>query len=207
MAILASPEVRQGSARSGSGREKKSKRVFMQANSFFSSRTRAAIRSFKLDRPEAVLEERRVRRTYNQLMFTDRYDDPLDRGCPVAGKSAAARNGSSESLAGSSDADVDAEADADITYTFDHATGPTGGDQILGDALAKAVERFETTQTERLVNKEYEVLDSEGEAVRRVQRGSGGGSGANAARRRQRRARRREDVLSDAGNEDGYEFV
>ena len=188
--------------------------------------SRTPVHNYKLYRPSVMVQDRRARHAYNQFMFADKYDDPL-RGdddyyylSSVAGKNVA-RNDSSESLAGSSDADAsadtdadaDADADAGITYTFDHATGPTSGDQILGDALAVAVERFETTQTERLVNKEYEVLDGEGEAVRSgVLRGDGavgreGGSGVNAARRRARKARRREDVLSHIGSDDGFELV
>ncbi|TKA64805.1 hypothetical protein B0A49_03091 [Cryomyces minteri] len=55
--------------------------------------------------------------------------------------------------------------DADITYSFDAPRGPSHGSQILSLALAKAVERFENVETDRLVKTEYEVLDSEGEAI------------------------------------------
>jgi len=50
------------------------------------------------------------------------------------------------------------EPDADITYSFDAAKGPTHGSTVLSTALAKAVERFENTETEKLVKNEYEVL-------------------------------------------------
>lgn len=55
--------------------------------------------------------------------------------------------------------------DAGVTYSFDHARGPTKGSQILNVALAKAVEKFEERETVKLVKSEYELLDSEGEAV------------------------------------------
>ena len=163
--------------------------------------------NYKFYRPGMEVQDRRARHAFNQIMFADKFDDPLEDDYSLT-RANGARNDSSESLAVSDDADasVDDNADADITYTFDHATGPTSGDQILGDALAVAVERFETTQTEKLVNREYEVLDSEGEAVRRGQRG-GDGDGVNAARRRARRARRREDMLSNGGSEDSFELI
>ena len=53
--------------------------------------------------------------------------------------------------------------DAGITYSFDAARGPGRGSQILGMALAKAVEKFETKQTEKLVKEEYEVVGKESE--------------------------------------------
>lgn len=55
--------------------------------------------------------------------------------------------------------------DAGVTYSFDAARSPTKGSQILNVALAKAVERFEERETVKLVKSEYEMLDSEGEAV------------------------------------------
>ncbi len=50
------------------------------------------------------------------------------------------------------------EPDAGITYSFDAPRGPTEGGTILGLALAKAVEKFETKATEKLVKDEYEVI-------------------------------------------------
>ncbi len=55
--------------------------------------------------------------------------------------------------------------DAGVTYSFDAARSPTKGSQILNVALAKAVEKFEERETVKLVKSEYEMLDSEGEAV------------------------------------------
>lgn len=50
------------------------------------------------------------------------------------------------------------EPDADVTYSFDAPKGPTHGSTVLSTALAKAVERFESNETEKLVKNEYEVL-------------------------------------------------
>jgi len=51
--------------------------------------------------------------------------------------------------------------DAGIIYSFDAPRGPGRGSQILGMALAKAVEKFETRETEKLVKEEYEVVGRE----------------------------------------------
>ena len=50
------------------------------------------------------------------------------------------------------------EPDAGYTYSFDAPCGPGKGSEILGLALAKAVEKFETKATEKLVRDEYEVV-------------------------------------------------
>lgn len=55
------------------------------------------------------------------------------------------------------------EPDAGITYSYDAAHGPNQGGQILSMALAKAVERYETQATEKLVMEEYEVVGNEKE--------------------------------------------
>ena len=57
------------------------------------------------------------------------------------------------------------EPDADITYSYDATRGPRKGSQVLGAALAKAVEKFETKQTEKLVSEEYDVIDDNDEDV------------------------------------------
>lgn len=55
------------------------------------------------------------------------------------------------------------EPDAGYTYSYDALRGPGKGSQILGMALAKAVEKFETKATEKLVKEEYEVVSPEKE--------------------------------------------
>lgn len=55
--------------------------------------------------------------------------------------------------------------DADITYSFDAARGPSQGSQVLGAALARAIERYEVRVTDKLISDEYEVLDAQGEPV------------------------------------------
>jgi len=53
--------------------------------------------------------------------------------------------------------------DAGITYSFDASRGPHGGSEILTMAINKAVERFETKVTEKLVKDEYEVVRKDAE--------------------------------------------
>lgn len=55
--------------------------------------------------------------------------------------------------------------DAGVMYSFDADRAPSQGSQILNAAMAKAVERFEEMETQRIVSTEYDVLDSEGEVV------------------------------------------
>ena len=58
-----------------------------------------------------------------------------------------------------------AEPDAGYTYSYDAPRGPGRGSQIFGIALAKAVEKFETNATEKLVKEEYEVVGNEKEGT------------------------------------------
>ncbi|KAL2038700.1 hypothetical protein N7G274_008458 [Stereocaulon virgatum] len=58
------------------------------------------------------------------------------------------------------------EPDAGYTYSFDAPRGPSKGSQILGMALAKAVDKFETKVTEKLIKEEYEVVAKEKDDVR-----------------------------------------
>ena len=51
--------------------------------------------------------------------------------------------------------------DAGITYSYDAVRGPGHGSEILSLAINKAVERFETKVTEKLVKDEYEVVGKE----------------------------------------------
>jgi len=83
-----------------------------------------------------------------------------------------------------------AAPDAGITYSFDANRGPSHGSTILSSALAKAVERFENTTTEKLVKDEYDVLPSNPEEVLRTPIKKGGKRSALVAE-----------------EEDDYEFV
>lgn len=73
---------------------------------------------------------------------------------------------------GDSSADEDVEhpsvapaPDAEITYSYDAEKGPNHGSQILGLALAKAIESYEVRQTDKLIKDEYEVLNHDAEAL------------------------------------------
>lgn len=55
------------------------------------------------------------------------------------------------------------EPDAGYTYSYDASRGPGKGSEILSMALAKAVEKFETKATEKLVKDEYEVVSADKE--------------------------------------------
>ncbi|EER28553.1 hypothetical protein CPC735_064260 [Coccidioides posadasii C735 delta SOWgp] len=48
--------------------------------------------------------------------------------------------------------------DVDVFYSFDARTGPRAGEHLLSVALERAVERFETKETEKLV-REYDFVD------------------------------------------------
>lgn len=50
------------------------------------------------------------------------------------------------------------EPDAEYTYSYDAPRGPGKGSQILGMALAKAVEKYEYNATEKLIEEEYDVV-------------------------------------------------
>lgn len=63
------------------------------------------------------------------------------------------------------------EPDAEVTYSYDAYKGPTHGSTVLSTALAKAVERFESNATDKLVKEEYEVLNSDGEYVSTTKKG------------------------------------
>ena len=55
--------------------------------------------------------------------------------------------------------------DAGVAYSFDAERGPNHGSQILGQALAKAIESFEVRQTDKLIKDEYEVLRLDDDAL------------------------------------------
>lgn len=54
---------------------------------------------------------------------------------------------------------------ADVKYSFDAERGPSSGSQVFGQALDKAIERYEVRVTDKLIKEEYEVLDAKQEAL------------------------------------------
>jgi len=50
------------------------------------------------------------------------------------------------------------EPDAGVAYSFDAVRDPSDGTGILGQAMSKAVARFEDQRTTRLVKDEYDVV-------------------------------------------------
>ena len=51
--------------------------------------------------------------------------------------------------------------EAAYTYSFDRPQGASKGSQILGQALAQAVDKYETKATEKLIKDEYELVSAE----------------------------------------------
>jgi hypothetical protein len=47
----------------------------------------------------------------------------------------------------------------DYMYSYDQATGPRGGQDVLSQALTQAVKRFESKETDKLISNEYDVVD------------------------------------------------
>ena len=100
----------------------------------------------------------------------------------AADNSPIAQNSSDES---SVSADEDHEApttagpagDEGVMYSFDANSGPSQGSQILNVALARAIEKYEDKETVKLVRKEYDMIDDDGESLglSPVKRGKGKG--------------------------------
>ena len=53
--------------------------------------------------------------------------------------------------------------EAAYTYSYDCPNGASKGSQILGQAVAKAVEVYETKKTEKLLKDEYEIVENDNE--------------------------------------------
>jgi hypothetical protein len=49
--------------------------------------------------------------------------------------------------------------EADFLYSYDASSSPQGGKDVLSFAINQAVRRFENNETEKLVNKEYDIID------------------------------------------------
>ena len=88
--------------------------------------------------------------------FVHRQDEKLERDCLNSDSSA------EEDVKEASAAPV---PDAGCTYSFDASRGPGKGSQILGLALAKAEEKYETKATNKLVKNEYEFIRKEKDEV------------------------------------------
>jgi len=49
--------------------------------------------------------------------------------------------------------------DEDFMYSYDAVSGPSSGSNILTYAITQAIQRFENNETEKLVNKEYDMVE------------------------------------------------
>lgn len=66
-------------------------------------------------------------------------------------------NSEEEDVVDASAAPVPAEAD--FLYSYDSRGGPRAGSDVLSNAVAQAVRRFENNETDKLIKKEYDVVD------------------------------------------------
>ncbi|KAL9097624.1 MAG: hypothetical protein Q9165_000521 [Trypethelium subeluteriae] len=105
-----------------------------------------------------------IRRQTGKHLASLEHRDKIARKQDIVGEQSSADSSADEDVV---EASAAPEPDAGITYSYDAAHGPSGGSQVLSQALAKAVERFENHETDRLVKEQYEVLDTEGEVVER----------------------------------------
>ncbi|KAL9060192.1 MAG: hypothetical protein Q9162_000806 [Coniocarpon cinnabarinum] len=55
------------------------------------------------------------------------------------------------------------DPEANIMYSYDAPTGPSNGEKHLRQLMAVAESRFEDTQTVKLVNSEYDMVDQDGD--------------------------------------------
>ncbi|KAI8936788.1 hypothetical protein NX059_006032 [Plenodomus lindquistii] len=81
---------------------------------------------------------------------------------PMKARTALSKDMASASDESSADEEIEHPStapDAEIAYSYDAFRGPSHGSQILNHALDKAIERFETKETDTLIKNEYEVLD------------------------------------------------
>lgn len=100
-----------------------------------------------------VLRRREVGHNMGKFVKGDKAAMRLDIGDELA------NNTTSDSSADEEVKDASAAPEPDIMYSYDAKDGPGRGSGILSQAITKAVERFENKETERLVNKEYDVID------------------------------------------------
>lgn len=97
----------------------------------------------------------RAQRNFNKDASTTR----LPRKHPILNNDVFVSDSSAEEDV--KDASAAPEPDAEVMYSYDAPHGPGAGCQILSMALAKAVEKFETKETEKLVKDEYDVVGNE----------------------------------------------
>ncbi|MBE7179974.1 MAG: hypothetical protein INR71_02005 [Terriglobus roseus] len=88
---------------------------------------------------------------------------------------------------------------ADVYFSFDSQRSPSHGSQILNAALAKAIDKFENTATEKMVKDEYDVLDSNGDVVP--------ASPAPAARGKKARKTDHLVAVPAVADDDDYEII
>ncbi|KIW57292.1 hypothetical protein PV05_05861 [Exophiala xenobiotica] len=50
-------------------------------------------------------------------------------------------------------------AEADFLYSYDSTASPRAGSDILSHAITQAVRRYENNETDKLIKKEYDVVD------------------------------------------------
>ncbi|KAI9803120.1 MAG: hypothetical protein M1833_001191 [Piccolia ochrophora] len=116
-------------------------------------------------RPKAVPEKRPPRSTFDRREHESN-TNKLSRQTHVARKlDFLAEQSATESDRSDEDAHDGAREppiDVDITYSYDAPRGPRNGDNILGLALAKAVEKFEGQETEKMIQEEYEIVSPSG---------------------------------------------
>ena len=55
------------------------------------------------------------------------------------------------------------DPEAEYTYSFDAPRGASQGTEVLGEAITQAVERFEMRETQKLVDREYDVVGRDGD--------------------------------------------
>ncbi|KAJ9618836.1 uncharacterized protein PV06_00896 [Exophiala oligosperma] len=90
--------------------------------------------------------------TLARKVFRNEVVDALDG--PLAHVS---DNSEEEDVSDASAAPIPSEAD--FLYSYDSRTGPRAGSDLLSNAVSQALRRFENNETDKLIKKEYDVVD------------------------------------------------